>query len=252
VYVHVGSSPAHRVCADRGARRRVAAAGARVCAAARAGSRAGRALEPLNEDLPLVPAAAYGLRAWSVVGERGDELLVGAYQAAPWPPEQWLEATCRKGKAHSAPGHNCTCGIYALHPRPRTARRVLSVRGRVGGIVEAAGALEVYEEGFRAERARPYALMVGRRYPALVRRLAERYGAEVIDSSDPQDLIAFCRERGLGFDRGVVRSLIGADELERQRQLRLERTRRTTAQITTAVMLMGTLVRVGRSLGNDQ
>jgi hypothetical protein len=206
----------------------------------------------LNEGSPLVPAAAYGLRAWSVVGERGGEMLVGAYQAVPWPPERWLEATCTKGKAHSVPGHDCTCGIYALHPRPRAARRVLGARGRVGGIVEAAGAVEVYEDGFRAERARPYALMVGRRYPALVRRLAERYGAEVIDSSDPQDLLAFCRERGLGFDQGVVRSLIGAEELERQRQLRIERTRRTTAQLTTAVMLMGALVRIGRSLGSDR
>ena len=206
----------------------------------------------MNEDCPLVPAAAYGLRAWSVVGERGGELLVGAYQAVPWPPGSWLEATCMKGEAHAAPGHDCTCGIYALHPRPRAARRVLAARGRVGGIVEAAGAVEVHEEGFRAERARPYALMVGRRHTALVHRLAERYGAEVIDASDPKDLIAFCTERGLGFDHEVVRSLIGAEELERLRRLRIERTRRTAAQITTAVMLMGALVRVSRSLGSDR
>jgi hypothetical protein len=200
----------------------------------------------LNEDPPLVPAAAYGLRAWSVVGERGDERLVGAYQAAPWPPGRWLEATCGKGKAHAAPGHDCTCGIYALHPRPRAARQVLSGYGRIGGIVEAAGAVEIYEDGFRAERARPYALIAGRRHQALLHRLAERYGAELIDGRDADALMAFCRERGLGFGRSAVRELIGPEELERQRQLRLERTRRTTAQITTAVLLIGALVRAGQ------
>jgi hypothetical protein len=202
----------------------------------------------LNDDCPLVPAAAYGLRAWSVAGQRGGETLAGAYRAVPWPPGRWLEATCTRGQAHAAPGRECTCGIYALHPRPRAARRVLAARGRVGGIVEAAGAVEVYEEGFRAERARPYALMVGRRNAALVHRLAERYGAEVIDAGDPQALVAFCTERGLGFDRGVVRSLIGEEELER---LRIERTRRTAAQLTTAVMLIGALVRVSRSLAGE-
>ena len=206
----------------------------------------------MSEDCPLVPAALYGLRAWSVVGECGDEELVGAYEAVSWPPGRWLEATCTKGQVHVAPGHDCTCGIYAWHPRPRAARRVLAVRRTIGGIVEAAGAVEVHEEGFRAERARPYALMVGRRSPALVRRLAERYGAELIDSADPKVLVAFCQKRGLGLDDTVVRSLIGAEELERLRRERDERARVIAARLTAMVVITGAVVRASRSLGGHR
>src|SRR3954447_15470686 len=159
----------------------------------------------MSEDVPLVPGAVYGLRAWAVSGGPGEEELVGAYAAVPWPPGRWLEATCRNGQDHAAPAQGCSCGIYALHPRPAAARRVLAVRGRIGGIVEATGAVEVHEEGFRAQRARPHALMIGPRNPALVRRLAARYDVELIDSRDPKALLEFCRERGLGFDEDVVR-----------------------------------------------
>jgi hypothetical protein len=182
----------------------------------------------VSGDCPLIPAALYGLRAWAVAGEHGDEELVGAYEPVPWPPGRWLEATCTKGREHTAPGRECTCGVYAWHPRPRTARRVLAVRRTIGGIVEVEGAVEVHEDGFRAERARPYALMVGRRNPALVRRLAERYDAELIDSTDPKVLLAFCRNRGLGLDEAVVRALLGPQELQRRERMaaRLMRGRR--------------------------
>jgi len=206
----------------------------------------------LSEDCPLVPAAVYGLRAWSVVGERGGEELVGAYEAVRWPPGRWLEATCTKGHEHAAPGHDCTCGIYAWHPRPRTAQRVLAVRRTIGGIVEAEGAVEVHGEGFRAERARPYALMVGRRSPALVRRLAERYDAELIDSSDPKVLVAFCQKRGLGLADTVVRSLIGAEELQRLRRERDQRARVIAARLTAMVVITGAVVRAGRGLGGHR
>jgi hypothetical protein len=205
----------------------------------------------MSEDVPLVPAAVYGLRAWAVTGEPGDEELVGAYAAVPWPAGRWLEATCRRGQDHAAPAPDCTCGIYALHPRPRAARRVLAVRGRIGGIVEATGAVEVHEEGFRAERARPHALMIGRRNPALVRRLAARYRAELIDARDPKALLTFCREQGLGFDEDVVRSLIGADELDRLDRERLERARVVAARVTAFALLTSAIVRASRGRPTD-
>src|SRR4051794_19830821 len=240
--------------ADRAAGPPAAPARARARAAGRTGARAGRrgrAIEPLSEDGPLVPGALYGLRAWAVTGEPGVEELVGAYAGVPWPPGRWLQATCSKGQEHAAPGHDCTCGIYALHPRPRTARRVLAVRGRIGGIVEATGGVEVHEEGFRAERARPYALMIGRRNPALVRRLAARYDAELIDSRDPKALLAFCRERGLGFDEDVVRFLIGAEELDRLHRERVERARVIAARATALGVLTGAVVRAIRQRSTD-
>jgi hypothetical protein len=205
----------------------------------------------MSDDVPLVPGAVYGRRAWAVSGEPGEEELVGAYAGVPWPPGRWLEATCRNGQDHAAPAHDCTCGIYALHPRPRAARRVLAIRGRIGGIVEATGAVEVHEEGFRAERARPHALMIGRRNPALVRRLAARYGAELIDSRDWKALLTFCQEQRLGFDEDVVRSLIGAEELDRLNRERLERARVVAARVTAFAVLTSAIVRASRGRSTE-
>src|SRR5688500_16594146 len=110
-------------------------------------------------ETPLVPTPVYGLRTWTVSGERPDERLAGAYRnAPPWPAGgAWLEAVCPEG--HSAPAPQCSCGVHAWHPRARAARRILAGRGEVPGIVEASGAIEVHEDGFRAQRARPYALV---------------------------------------------------------------------------------------------
>jgi len=201
----------------------------------------------LSGDGPLLASALYGLRAWAVTGEPGDEELVGAHAAVPWPPGCWLEAICSKGRTHAAPDHDCTCGIYALHPRPQTARRVLAVRGRIGGIVAATGAVEVHEQGFRAQRARPYALMIGRRNPALVRRLAVRYGAELIDASDPKELLAFCDARDLGLQEDVVRSLIGAEELDRLHSERLKQAHVAVARITAFAAVTSAIVRASRA-----
>ena len=52
---------------------------------------------------------------------------------------------------------DCSCGIHAWHPRRASARRILRSRFDLPGIVEADGAVEVHEDGFRAQRARPYA-----------------------------------------------------------------------------------------------
>ena len=44
----------------------------------------------------------------------------------------------------------CGCGIHAWHPRRASARRILRSRFDLPGIVEADGAVEVHEDGFRA------------------------------------------------------------------------------------------------------
>ena len=71
------------------------------------------------------------------------------------------------------------------------------------GIIEAWGRLELHARGFRAQFARPVALVVfdeddeGR--AERIRRLADAYAADVLEARDGADLIRHCREHDLGF-----------------------------------------------------
>ena len=125
-------------------------------------------------DTPLFADPLFGLRFWRVTADDCGEWLAAPHQNTRWPPGgQWLRAKCPIG--HEAPSAGCDCGVHAWHPRRTTARDVLAVRRTVAGIVEAEGAIEVHEDGFRAARARPHALIVTPgSNRALVHRLAER------------------------------------------------------------------------------
>ena len=82
---------------------------------------------------------------------------------------------------------------------------------RFPGIVEARGAIEVHEDGFRAELARPYVARAGPRAatPVCSSAVAEAYGAEVVEADGAGAVLAFCRERGLGLDESTVSQLLG-------------------------------------------
>jgi hypothetical protein len=151
----------------------------------------------------------YGLRAWTVVGPPGDERLAGPQSGVAWPAGgAWLEARCEEG--HDCPAHECRCGIHGWHPGRRGAQRALASRRQVPGIVEATGAIEVHEDGFRAQRGRPYAFVLAPcGNPARVRRLADAYGVPVLEVRRPSELPAWCRERGLGLQEDVVASMLG-------------------------------------------
>lgn len=166
---------------------------------------------------PLVPGPVYGLRTWTVTGAPGAERLAAPHRGVTWPAEgEWFHATCDTG--HAAPNRVCGCGAHAWHPRPRWARRSVASRREVAGIVEASGPVELHEDGFRAQRARPYALVQGpRSNPALLRRLSAAYGVPVVTVSGPRELLAWCRERGLGLDEAVVTELLGVPATERRR-----------------------------------
>jgi hypothetical protein len=197
-------------------------------------------------DTPLVPTPVYGLRTWTVRGERPDERLAGAYRdAAPWPAGgAWLEASCAKG--HDAPAPDCSCGVHAWHPRPRAARKILAGRREVPGIVEATGAIEVHADGFRAARARPYALLlIPGRNAALAQRLGEAYQVPVVEVAGPDDLLRWCEERGLGLSAPVVADLLGVDELEAQRRARKAKLRGNVLRVTVAMVVATLLVVVG-------
>ena len=137
---------------------------------------------------PLVPGPLYGLRTWRVVTQDGRERLSAPQRGTPWTlGEGWIEATC--GEDHPAPAADCGCGIHAWHPRRASARRILRSRFDLPGIVEADGAVEVHEEGFRAQRARPYAFVrLPGRNPYVIERLQEHHAArDLVGLAQPPD-----------------------------------------------------------------
>jgi hypothetical protein len=204
-------------------------------------------------DAPLVPTSVYGLRTWTVVGDAGNERLGGPQQDATWPPAgAWLEATCARTPEHAAPVRGCGCGIHAWHPARRSARRIFAGRREIPGVVEARGAIEVHDDGFRAERARPYALALAPgRNAELMRRLAAAYGVQVVDVGGPDDLLAWCRSHGLGLDESVVATLLGPAEVAERRRARRRKARADALRVGAAIVVAALLVLLGLQVAVD-
>jgi len=194
-------------------------------------------------DSPLVLGPVYGLRTWLVEGPRGDERLVGVHAHTPWPAGgAWLQATCAVEPAHPPPAAGCACGLYAWHPSRASARRVCAVKREVPGVLEATGALEVHDDGFRAERGRPHALVLlpGRNAGQLA-RLADAYGAELLRLPGPDALAAHCAERGLGLPDAVVAELVGADRVQDDRRARRRGATRTAVKLAAVALALAAL-----------
>jgi hypothetical protein len=203
----------------------------------------------VTSDQPLVPSPLYGLRTWVVVGDVGNERLAGTQRSVTWPVGAWIEAACPTG--HDPPAHECGCGIHAWHPRLRSARRLVAVRGEVPGVVEASGAIEVHEDGFRAQRARPHALVLAaRRNRGLVRRLAAAYGVPVVEADGADAVLDWCRERRLGLDEAVVTELLGPGEIRARRHRRRILALRTAAVVAAVALLLALGLVVTDSPGN--
>jgi hypothetical protein len=197
---------------------------------------------------PLVPGPVYGLRTWTVTGARGAERLAAPHRGVTWPAGgAWFQATCSTG--HPAPDSACSCGAHAWHPRPRAARRSVASRREVAGIVEACGPVELHEDGFRAQRSRPYALVQAPwSNPALLHRLAAAYRVPVVAVSGPREMLAWCRERGLGLDEAVVAGLLGVPPTGRRRG-RIRGLR--TAALRLAVLAAAVTVLLALGIAND-
>jgi hypothetical protein len=176
------------------------------------------------------------------VTEDGRERLAAPLRGTPWATgRDWLQATCAAG--HHAPAAGCRCGIHAWHPRAKHARRVLACRFELPGIVEAGGAVELHEDGFRAERARPYAFVrLPGRNPYLIERLAAAYGAQVLDVRRPQELLDVCRERGLGLAEPVVHALLGPEVMAQLRAARARAHRRDALRCAAAALIFALCV----------
>jgi hypothetical protein len=196
-------------------------------------------------ETPLFGDPLFGLRFWRVTSDESGEWLTAPQHDTRWPPGGgWLQASCPTG--HEAPAAGCDCGAHAWHPRRRSARDVLAVRGAVPGIVEAEGAIEVHEDGFRAARARPYALIATPgSNRALIDRLAERYGTTVLELSGPRELLDWCREHSIGMDESVVGELLGTGDPDERRRARFRRTWVNGLRVAAAFAIAAVLVVLG-------
>jgi hypothetical protein len=110
----------------------------------------------------------------------------------------------------------------------------------------------VHEDGIRAARARPHALIVTpRSNEALVRRLADRYGTSVIEVRGPRALLAYCREHDIGMGEDVVSELLGVNPAQRRRaRFRQDFLRVAVALLVTALLLVLGLVAAGDPPGD--
>ena len=205
----------------------------------------------LRSEPPLFADPLFGLRFWSVLVDEDGEWLAGPHQQVAWPAGgEWLVASCPSG--HAAPAADCDCGVHAWHPRRSSAREALAARATVAGIVEARGPAEVHEDGFRAERARPFALaLTPRSNPSLIRRLAQRYDTKIVEVRGPDELLAWCRERGLGLDEDVVAALLGTGDAETRRRARRRRASRAALRVAAVITVSTLLVLGGLELIKD-
>ena len=123
----------------------------------------------------ISPVRAY--RTWCVLAtDSGPRLMSGIKGFDMWEPGAPLRARCSHARdAHRSPSWTCTCGIYASK-RP-DARRPY---GWVAGEVAMWGRVIEHAHGYRAEFARPSALLP-RGLGVDVPRLATIYDLPVVD-----------------------------------------------------------------------
>jgi hypothetical protein len=206
-----------------------------------------------RRDKPLVAGELVGLRTWPAV--RGGRLRALAFSVM-WPDGgRPLEATCLKKHSHRAPATNCSCGIYAWHPRPQAALEVFEAASAhdeaVAGLVAAWGHVVVHASGIRAQYARPTAFLLptpslAGSYARRVRTLAARYDAEVIAVASPADIERYCADRALGLTESAVAELL-APVRARERQRRTALARRARSSLALGVALAGAAVDLSRS-----
>ncbi len=131
-------------------------------------------------------------------------------------------------RRHKPPGTRCGCGLYALSPQSRrSASEVFRAEGPHGlpreipGLVEAWGQVELHETGFRAQFARPIALILhrdqaGTEWAELMEKLARAHRAVVLFVRTPEELARYCRQHDLGLSPGTVGRLLPKEHTERQ------------------------------------
>ena len=113
----------------------------------------------------------------------------------PWPFDRDRVAKCYVSWDHKAPDRECRCGYYAYYARPQEVD--FPAPEAVWGAVVAWGRVVECERGFRAQYARPVALLdcenpLDRRRRRLA-LAAENYGIPVLDRDE---LVAYAAWHG--------------------------------------------------------
>jgi hypothetical protein len=126
------------------------------------------------------PEPVFGFRAWSV---HGTGSLRSRFGAERWEPGADFTAHCKAWPDGPCPHCDCVCGVHAF----RDLRHLKSWRGgtHVTGAVALWGRIIEHELGFRAEHARPVALIESH----YAQRVADVYGLPVL-SRESLDLEA--------------------------------------------------------------
>ena len=159
-------------------------------------------------EAPLIAGKIHGVRKWKVEGP----WLLGPFSA-----ERWMqggvatEARCAGVRHGPAPLQECTCGLYAYHPQDSMGA---FTPGQVTGVIEAWGKVELYRNGFRAQYARPVALLTNRDPGDPERRrleiVAHAYQCELVPIHSRRDLLEICEELRWGLSSDVVEELVPA------------------------------------------
>ena len=150
---------------------------------------------PMNEPV-------LGYRAWLIEPGRDGYRLRSVLWSAQWAstPGAWTVAACRpqtgsgsplvRHNQTSAPNPDCTCGIYAYHSLSiggydgRLVQPDSAEIGIVWGAVVGTGRVLVYPDGWRAQFARPVAILQGSGSERHLRGLSNRLGIPTAPSWD--------------------------------------------------------------------
>lgn len=129
------------------------------------------------------PEPLLGWRLWHVDRQHR---LASWSQSACWPERERLEARCRRilGRCGEAPGRGHRCGIYALRTRSLAESLLrelpLPVAGTIAlGRVSLWGRVLENVDGWRAQFAYPYDVMLLGGDGATARELRRRYAVDV-------------------------------------------------------------------------
>lgn len=134
----------------------------------------------MSEERVLIPGTLRGFRQWNLTNRALFPVTI--YRSRSWVPG-WNRAV--HVGAHEFPDHrppevNCRCGFYAHY------NLYQGNPGRVTGVIEVAGRVQLHQTGFRAERARIVALspperMTERGIKFLMQQIGAVYGVPVMD-----------------------------------------------------------------------
>lgn len=165
------------------------------------------------EQIPRFTGSILGVRQWLVPRSMAELKPLGSLKSnlPSWEIDgSASRARCLKveNKLHEIPGKNCECGLRAYHPwfvppwYLRSGDKAANQDLYLTGVVEAWGRIELYAESFRAEFARPVALVLPPAFTTndiartALGKLCSRADAEMLDPGQPGSLGEQLPQRG--------------------------------------------------------